>query len=63
MVGSLHDYLVRGHQKVIGHYKFLLRLRSLSHSERELLQSRLAKEEDELGALIESVWKIRNRAG
>ncbi|HAO42670.1 MAG: hypothetical protein ACJAVZ_003485 [Afipia broomeae] len=63
MVGSVHDYLVRGHQKVIGHYKFLLRSPSLSPSERELLQSRLAKEEEELGALIESVWKTSNQAG
>lgn len=54
MVGSLQDYLVRGHQKVIDHYKFLLRSRSLSPSERELLQSRLAKEEAELEALIKS---------
>jgi len=60
MVGSVHDYLVRGHQKVIWHYKLLLRSPSLSPSERELLQSRLTKGEDELGLLIESVWKNSN---
>lgn len=63
MVGSLHDYLVRGHQKVIGHYKLLLRSPSLSDTERELLQSRLTKEEEELGLLIESVWKTSSQAG
>ncbi len=57
MVGSVQDYLMRGHQKVIGHYKLLLRSPSLSDSEKELLQSRLAKEEEELGLLIESIWK------
>lgn len=59
MVGSLHDYLVRGHQKVIDHYKLLLRSPSLSQPERSLIESRLAKEEDELGRLIESVWRDR----
>ncbi len=49
MVGSVQDYLVRAHQKVIGHYKLLLRSPSLSDAERELLQFRPAREEEELG--------------
>lgn len=59
MVGSIQDYLVRGHQKVIGHYQFLLRSQTLSDAERTLIESRLAEEEEELGALIENVWKGR----
>lgn len=63
MIGSsVNVYLVRAHQKVIGHYKFLLRSPSLLASERQLIELRLAKEEEELDALIESVWKNRKRA-
>lgn len=55
MVGRVDDFLVRGHQKVIGHYQLLLKSERLSAWERRLLESRLAKEEDELGRLVEAV--------
>jgi len=59
MADSVHDFLVRGHRKVIEHYNCLLRSPSLSESERRLIQSRRAKEEEDLARLLESMWTGR----
>jgi hypothetical protein len=55
IIGSVNDYLVRGHQKVISHYRALLRATDLSVSERKRIEARIAQEEDELKALIEGL--------
>jgi hypothetical protein len=62
MAGSVDDFLIRGHQKVIGHYQFLLRSGRLSASERQLIGSRLAKEEEDLERFIGSVRKSKTAA-
>ena len=55
IVDSVDDFLVRGHQKVIEHYQFLLRSGRLSASERELIKFRLAKAEEDLESFIGAV--------
>ncbi len=62
MAGSVNDFLIRGHQKVIGHYKNLLKSPNLTPSENQLFESRLAKEELRLETLIASVFRIRPAA-
>jgi len=59
MPGSIHDFLVRGHGKVIEHYDRLLRSTSLSESERCLILGRRAKEKEALERLLETVWTGR----
>lgn len=60
MVDGINDFLIRGHQKVIGHYKLLLVSPNLAASERQLIESRLAEEEIHLETLIESAFKIKS---
>ena len=59
MPDSIHDFLVRGHGKIIEHYNRLLRSPSLSESERRLIMGRRAKEEEALERLLEAVWTGR----
>jgi hypothetical protein len=59
MPDSSHDFLVRGHGKIIEHYNRLLRSPSLSESERRLIMGRRAKEEEALERLLEAVWTGR----
>lgn len=59
MSGSIHDFLVRGHGKVIEHYDRLLRSPSLSESERRLILGRRAKEKEALESLLETLWTGR----
>jgi hypothetical protein len=59
MSGSIHDFLVRGHGKVIEHYDRLLRSPSLSESERRLILGRRAKEKEALESLLETLWAGR----
>jgi hypothetical protein len=54
MVNHILDFLIQGHEKVIGHYKFLLSSNGLSQSEREFPQERLKKEEAAYRRLIET---------
>lgn len=61
MVDGVNDFLIRGHQKVIDHYKLLLVSPNLAASERQLIESRLAEEEIRLETLIESAFKLRSR--
>lgn len=48
---ELQRFLVRGHQKVIGHCKFLLRSPTLRSEERSKLEARLTIEEEALRRL------------
>ena len=49
---SVQDYLVRAHNKVIAHYRQVLRVNNaLTLSERERIQKRLAEAESELAGL------------
>ena len=57
MAGSVDNFLIKGHQKVIGHYQLLLKSARFTASDRRLIESRLAKEEQALEGLIASVWK------
>ena len=59
MPDSIHDFLIRGHGKVIEHYNRLLRSPSLSETERRLILSRRSKEEAALERLLETVWTGR----
>lgn len=45
MASSADDFLIRGHQKIIGHYQLLLKSPNLAPSERKLIESRLREEE------------------
>jgi hypothetical protein len=54
MVSHIFDFLIQGHEKVIGHYKLLLSSNGLSRYERELIQERLKKEEAVYRRLIET---------
>jgi hypothetical protein len=54
MVNHIFYFLIQGHEKVIGHYKFLLSSNGLSRSEREAIQERLRKEEAAYRRLIET---------
>jgi len=54
MVNHILDFVIQGHEKVIGHYKFLLSSNGLSQSEREFIQERLREEEASYRRLIET---------
>lgn len=62
MAGSVDDFLLRGHQKVISHYELLLKSPNLAPSEKHLIESRLAEEEAHLESLIASAFKSRPAA-
>jgi hypothetical protein len=45
---SVQDYLVKAHNKVIAHYRQVLRANALTQPERAQIQKRLAEAEGEL---------------
>lgn len=54
MANRIFEFLIRGHEKVIGHYKFLLSSKALSLSERKEIEERLRKEEAAYRRLIKT---------
>lgn len=54
MVNHILNFLIQGHEKIIGHYKFLLSSSGLSEAEREFIQARLREEEAAHRRLLET---------
>lgn len=52
MSPDVHDFLIRGHQKVIEHYNWLLRSPGVSDEERREILSNLGKQQRDFEALI-----------
>lgn len=52
-MSTIQDLLIRGSEKVIGHYRFLL-TSAKTEQERELYRSRIAREQQLLNELLQS---------
>lgn len=52
MSPNVQDFLIRGHQKVIEHYNWLLRSPCVSEEERRVILSNLGKQQREFEALV-----------
>lgn len=59
MSPDVHDFLIRGHQKVIEHYNWLLSSPGVSEEERRVIISNLGKQQREFDALINVTRSIR----
>lgn len=61
MDDDIRRIIVRGHQKVIGHCRFLLASPNLQETERTTLETRLAIEERELSILSGGAGELRHQ--
>jgi len=54
MSDQIVDFIIRGHEKVISHYRAMLSFSGVTHSERIAIQERLRSEEASLQKLIQT---------